>query len=634
MFTSDDFWRIFNLLQDGTDDAELDINTKILAESEKGKVRNFVHNILDQTCHMSNDYKRLRGFLISWYASHRTITSTQKNISDVYSIPSDHVSELMKSFGFDYGLNLVPLRNKVNLFLDLVNLYKKKGTPEALADILDYFGFSDADIIEYWLQKDDNDELKFMGRNVRRSASGSTTLLEEDISFENMTQDDPHWMMTEQQVLEAVENNEINLPSKSPYFSLSSIFIMVRLQAAAAIIARAVQEEYNRHVVNGLEIFKNISIKSFSGIFSLLEIYLAILYVFERMFGLVNTSDTIYSCYDGTVQWSTGSPPTLINLDALMTEYETLVSTPPVDRDDRKAKLQTLLNNWTRPSSSHFITGSGDAESILNAINPSFKSEIDLWFTQQEEDFLILYLVGALDKWIRVNVDSKIPSWTVTLLGFGFREEVSDIIEFFKPYRARLAFLDTAYSINDPLANSVRLDEGDLELVLYEYITDNYDVPDDELHTVVYQYVTDNFQLGCAGDLYYDIGALYDLVGCWADTMDYVIDQIITDTVQPTEEVNTEIEWTYDGDYPRGVQGPMMWDMGGSFDTPVQAPIVDDRDHLEIVVWPPFPEEEITVTFSDFIRGEAGPTQWDQGHNFDTPMQAGVCDDRDDVRII
>lgn len=172
MFTPDDFWRIFRVLKDSSDiDPALDLNTKMLAESEQQTSKQFFLGTIDQVAHLSDDYKRLRSFLIDWYASHKTIVSTQKHISDVYSLPNNHVNELIRSFGFTYGLNLVPLRNKVNMFLDLVNLYKKKGTPEALADILDYYGFTDADLVEYWLQKNNSGDLIFRGHLVRKSAT-------------------------------------------------------------------------------------------------------------------------------------------------------------------------------------------------------------------------------------------------------------------------------------------------------------------------------------------------------------------------------------------------------------------------------------------------------------------------------
>ncbi len=630
MFTSDDYWRIFRLLKDGYEDPRLDSNTKVLAESEQSTAKSLFTNTIDQNCHMTNDYKRLRSFLNDWYASLRTLTSTQKNISDVYSLPSEQVNELIQSFGFDYGLNLVPLKNKANLFLDLVNLYKKKGTPEALADVLDYFGFSDADIIEYWLEKNNADQLIFKGHNIRRSAAGSTTLLDEDVSFSNMTDDDPHWMMSEDEVRTGVANNSINLPSKSPYFSLSSIFYMGRIHASSAILNRVVQEEYERHVTNGLDLFKNITVKSMSGTYSVLETYLATLYSFQKMFGSTSSSDQYFSCYDGSIQWSGGSPPTIINLDQKITEYEYLISTTPISRDDRTSRLQTFIDDWSRPSSSNFLSSPTDAETILTAINPSFKNECDLWFAQQEESFLVMYLIGSLDNWLRVNVDSGIPSLVVTVLGFGFREEVSKIIEFFKPYRARLAFLDTAYSINNPLTESVILDDSDMELSIWQYITDTYDSVTDEVHEVIYQTITDNFNMGCAGALYYDIGGVYDVIGCWNDDVDIELIQSIVDTVTVTDTLVTGFDETIN-DYPRGIQGPAMWDVGGSFDAVAQTPIVND--HVDIIIWPPEADEEITLEFRDNVRGEQGPSMFDIGNSFDSPVQAPVADDHDNIVI-
>lgn len=592
MFTPDDFWRILRVLKDSTDiDPALDLNTKMLAESEQQTSTQFFLGTIDQVAHLSDDYKRLRTFLIDWYSAHKTITSTQKHISDVYSLPSEHVDELIKSFGFNYGLNLVPLRNRVNMFLDLVNLYKKKGTPEALADILDYFGFSDADIVEYWLQKNSTGQLIFKGHLVRRSAKGSTALLEEDISFYEMTHLDPHWLLTESQTEALIAQNKVNLPSKSAYFSLSSLFSMYKLEAVIAIVSRIIQDQYVRKIINGLDLPSDIQIKGNIGNdVSLLEIYTAIIYVFERMFGTNPTSDLSFFCYNGTVDYNADDPPSPINLNTIVVEYEDLMSGPPSDRDDRKTKLSTYISNWTRLLTTNiFDTGAGAAETILTSINPGLKDECDSWFLQNEEDYLISYLIGTLDQWIRSSIDSQTPSLVVTILGFGFRKEVSKIINFFKPYRAKLAFLDISYPLKNPLAESVRLDDTE-EVDVYQSHIDQLEF----LDTFIIPYMDLSFTDFATGVCFhssyytkYDIGSYYDEILYYCDFLDIIYESDFEDTIS-TSDVFYFSEDKEFSDWPRGTHPTEFWDTGGYFDVPVQAPIVTDHDNLDIIATPPY----------------------------------------------
>jgi hypothetical protein len=480
------------------------------------------------------------------------------------------------------------------MFLDLVNLYKKKGTPEALADILDYYGFTDADLVEYWLQKNNSGDLIFKGHLVRKSAIGSTTLIDEDVGFNTMTQDDPHWMLTESQINNLITQNKINLPTKTSYFSLSSVFLIYKLEAAMAILSRIVQDQYERKIVNGLELPQDIQIKGEVGyIVSLLEVYTATIYTFERMFGVNPTNDLNFLYYNGTIDYTLYDPPSPGNLDTIAVEYESLVLTPPASRADRTLKLDTFVNNWTRPVSTNiFNTGSGVAESILSSINPTLKDECDSWFIQGNESYLVTYLIGTLDNWIRTKINSQTPSMVVTILGFGFREEVNKIIKFFKPYRARLAFLDTSYSLRNPLTESIRIeDDGDnLHVLVQQTHSEQLEFLDDVLTDVYLTFEDIATGTDCIVNIYptYDFGWHYDEFIMFCDLLELTIWSDFEDSVEVTDVLITS-QKSQVSDLPRGLQGPAMWDSGNYFDTPVQAPIVNDFDNLVIIPSPPYP---------------------------------------------
>ncbi len=634
MFKIDDLWKILNYLKDGTADPDLHQLTRTLATSEKEIVSSFFENVLDQTSFSSEDYRRLRGFLIDWYASLRTIVTTQKEASkDAYAIPDDHLSELFRSFGFTIGLNLVPLTTKANLFLDLVDFYKRKGTPETLGDVLDYYGFSETDLIEYWLLLDDFGTPVFRGESVRLAAAGSTILLDTDVSFDRMTEDDPHWMLTENRILTLVQQNKINLPSKTPYFSLSSIFYLHKTISALAIMNRVVQDQYDRWD-NGLSLPQNVAVKNLGEVVSLLEAYLAAIYIFEKIFGYVDPTLSVnHLCYDGTVEYIS-DPPVPVNLETLAAAFAIDTGTILTGRDDRDSKLASFNDTWTRPISQSFLgSAPGLAEGLLQSINPVLKDICDSWVTSGDQSFLITYLLGTLDIWVRLNVDSQVPSLTITTLGLGFRSEVESIVNFFKPYRARLAFIDTSFSIQDRLRESFLID-------FHQYMTVRQDAtsifatPSESLEQIVTQYLRSGITLGCAPsgwDTYDDIG-VYDTVHYVCDELDATLIQthtsdpvIITDDIDQTIVVDPLEE-----EYPRGLGGPMMFDMGNDFDELVPNPIVEDYVDIQVTDY----IVELPPVAPDYIRGPQGPTMFDIGNEFDQEVQAPVVDDSVDITVI
>jgi len=208
MFTLDDFWKIFEVIKGEDEVSDFSEIIKSIAKSEKGKATRLFSNTLDQVSFSSNDYLKFRNFLINWYSSLKTITSIQSNISDPHALPNDHLDELFRSFGFSYSSNILSLpssqyvvnQSKVNLFLDLVNLYKIKGTPASIIKVLSYYGLTDLDIFEFWLEKKSKSDLIFRGKIISQN-----TLYKDDyiIPFESMVTDDPHWMLTKEQILQS-----------------------------------------------------------------------------------------------------------------------------------------------------------------------------------------------------------------------------------------------------------------------------------------------------------------------------------------------------------------------------------------------------------------------------------------------
>ena len=243
MFTVQDFINIFKYLKGETVDT-LDSNLKIQAESERTKARSLFENTIDQLCFASDDYKRMKEFLIVWYASHRTIAASQQQAPDVFGMADAHLDELFRSFGFNYSDELEAFASKATFFLDLVNLYKVKGTPQGLIQVLNYYGITDLDLFEFFLRKDDSGELIFRPTKVTPNVPGEKIIPTTDILFTALTHDDPHWMMTRTDVDNLIAQNAIALPSKSPYFALRPKFKLFDLLLPLSIVQRFVQDQY------------------------------------------------------------------------------------------------------------------------------------------------------------------------------------------------------------------------------------------------------------------------------------------------------------------------------------------------------------------------------------------------------
>lgn len=450
MYTLDDFLKILRSLS-GESVPTLDGNLKILSESERVSSRLLFEKTMDQICFASDDYKRLRKFLIDWYAAHKTLTSSQREISDLFSSPEAAIDKLLESFGFDFPTDTLSFLSKVYFFLDLVNLYKIKGTPVAIERVLEYFGFRDVDIAEYLLQKDENGNLVFRPVLINEPSIGELVVDWNDIAYSGMIVNDPHWMLSESQITTLINQNTIALPSKSPYFALLPKFYLQDIYVAMAIISRKVQDQFSEWQTTGTITERDIRLSKLGYSVSLLELVLACGYTFIRHFNAdPSTTDTKFLCYNG---------PSLDDIPAIVEQFNELKQ-HPITRAAREANLQTYWNLFTRDMSTNFLTDKDYPAYYLNLINSTLKETIDDWFDSAKDDVLLAYLLRDLSDWILANIGFDFPRLVNVVLGDLSFIDIWDIINFFKPYRARLIGMQYAYIIDDKLLNSFLMSDS------------------------------------------------------------------------------------------------------------------------------------------------------------------------------
>lgn len=451
MINFEDFVRILDFIKEGTHDQKLDNVWRSLAQSEKQVALQFFQETIDQNSFATDDYKRLRKFFIDWYAAIRTISKQQQNSNDAFALPDSHLSEMMKSFGYTVALDIVPLENKASFFLDLVNFYKKKGTVETIIDILDYYGFTDSDIVEYWLVKNSSGDLVFRPQTVRKSSVASTVLLLNDINYNTMTKNDPHWMYTDSQIDNSILNNKINLPSKTPYFSFSSAFRLQDMNAVAALTSRVIRDQYADWLAgNPLPI--HTSVYRIGTPASLLEIYLATIYIFEEVYGTWASTnlDSKYWYYTGPIEYTSTHPKMPLYLDDIYSSFKDLLVPRPQTRQEIKNLEEAILNTWTDDQANNILDVTQHmAGPILQSLGSQLYVECEQFLLQGTGSTLLNYLLISIGRWMKTNISTKVPNLVVTTLGFSFKQEIIKIIKFFKPFRARFSFFDGVFITED-----------------------------------------------------------------------------------------------------------------------------------------------------------------------------------------
>jgi len=458
-FNINDFWKILSVIQGGTTD--LTDAIEAIAKAEKTTAEKLFSNIIDQPAYNTQDYQRMRGFLRDWYASNRTLVTYQSNISDVYQMPNDQLDDLFQSFGYNLSSSLRnPVTNdapveKVNFFLDLVNLYKIKGTSQALISVLQYYGVTDVDIYEMSLQFEDRatkniHDLIFKGKVITGTTGDTSPIY---LPYDLLTLEDPHWLQTEAQIRQLYTKTNINFPSQSPYFAVKPLFDEEAMDAATGMLARKIQDQYVVWQAAGFppeDITPTLPQDSVITITgdqcSALTLYLSCIYIFNKDYNVGSPAD-IFVCYDGTSTDST----------IILNEFRTLTGSAS-SRSDWLNRWYTYLDQFTRDIGDNFLQDHNDAEIVLSILNPTVKANLDSLVDSHST--ILGTLLNDLGEWVRNNISYGFINMSYILFGIdSLFTRLSDVINFFKPYRARLIPLESI-EFSNRLFNSIIIEDS------------------------------------------------------------------------------------------------------------------------------------------------------------------------------
>jgi len=450
----DYFWQIFNAV--AGEPSTVTESTNAIAKSDRTKVESYFSNVIDQFTFETADYNRLRKFMIDLFASFRTQSSVSLQSSDPHALTNSNLDELFRSMGYGLssslrGFDENPLEQKVQFFLDLVNLYKVKGTPQSLVDVLQYYGVTEVDIYEFFLKKDAPGSLFFDGKAVAGTTVNPSGI---GIPYNNLTSTDPHWLYTAQQILQLDQLNKINLPSKTPYIGVQPT---VNLEGAEmSIIERHVQDQYDSWQSTGIIPPPNAEVTYTGETVSLLELYLACIYMFNDLYDQGADSPYIppptdprarFMCYDGTNE---------DNEVQVIAEYDALTKAKVETRDQLRIRYYQHLDLFSRQVQRNFLVDENTAGVVLNTINPSLKAALD----SAGEPIAVLYsLLKDLALWVRANIGFGFVNFGFILFGIQeFFKDLKPVIDFFKPYRARLLLLESL-QVRNRLFNTIVVED-------------------------------------------------------------------------------------------------------------------------------------------------------------------------------
>lgn len=465
MFSTQDFLDLMKYFKSGetqTGVRFLDPKLIISAEDSKAKATTLFSDTIDLVCHDTDDYQRLKLFFISWYASLRTFNGIMQRASDVYSLPEDHLNHLINSFGFVDGLEKLSKTNKVDFFYSLVDLYKIKGTPECLGRVLSFFGITDIEILEYNLQYDNEYNLVFRPHKVITSTDFVTSTI--DVEFNEMVGLDPHWLLTANQVNELFRNNKIAFPSKSPYYAIRPIINLSGKSGtipSLAILYRIIQDTYLEYN-SGKTIEKDFFLESLKIYVSNLDLYLGIIYLINLLhYREHDSTDLSFLIYNGDLKTDDGN----YDFEAIRNLYESLTTRSylneitgeriPYDSTGVQQLKIEFDENFSRVRTTSFLTEFNTARDILAITYPDFKLLIESYWEEGKGENLLKHLLIDLSTWMKINISPLSVDLASLMLGFAALEFLEDVINFFKPYRARMAVGENVYIFNNSVEDGI-----------------------------------------------------------------------------------------------------------------------------------------------------------------------------------
>lgn len=453
----------------------LDYKYKQIGYSEKQKVVELFETIIDQPAFMTNDHKRLRKLLIDWYSAHRTTVTHTIESLDPHSMASESLNEMIRCFGFPYPHKIVTSNLKAQFILDIVELYKKKGTPAVLVQALQtYFGLNSIVLSEWWIHRNGiTGDFYAKTHPVLPRTSRTDERLIQQLPYDIFIRNKPLWMLTEEKLRELYDECVISLPSITTYISMNGTLNILEINVALSILNRKIQESYEFWLSTGT-LNENLYLSRLTSVCSLLSLVLGITYLFDSQH---SSSDPKYQFYNGfftplDVEDAEGNRDDIddVEYSHILDEYDH-INIRPTTKAQKEELLEERFDKFTEVGSTQSVTTAlADAGTYLEQIQPEFKAELDeVIVNGGDTDTLIETLLGDLDFYMINNMEIIDFPISYLVIGAPIEEHLKDVIDFFKPYHTQLRDFTSILSFDDPLGDS-QLEYDELDKIAIDEI--------------------------------------------------------------------------------------------------------------------------------------------------------------------
>lgn len=502
MITQEDFFQILDFLRDNEDVGELSPEIRQLALNSKIQAETFFSKVLDCAAYNSDDYNRLRGLIIDWYASLKTFQDLGKGTTDAFSLPGTLLNYSLQNFGMKYGSGIQDITDKALFLYNLCELYKIKGTPQSLKSAIEFFGLYDIQIYEWWLYHDEVlDKLFIKSSYVDLGGIVPETVPVRVVPYEYVLLDG-HWWYQEQNVIDIHKGGStpLRLPSITPFFSVTATAKLSTLFSTYSIISREISDQWYYFLDEGtIEPERSIYFDYFGGSISVLELILSISHIYNNWTSRTQGSDDLYYVhYSGDET----------EYDIIIDEYNELIKRPS-SRDDQSYKLSQYYQKFTALQADSFIKGIEDVENKLQQINPDLKTWLDERISLSDHEETLDQALQELDGFLKLEIGLQAVSFLNWSLGRE-RDDIEKVINVFKPEKARLFEFNLLYAIDNPLEFSINLD-SDLLWAIANYNIDNQvrQSLNSSLFTRIYHYMAPHMVPTLRST--YDCGLYYDI---------------------------------------------------------------------------------------------------------------------------
>jgi len=205
---------------------------------------------------------------------------------------------------------------------------------------------------------------------------------------------------------------------------------------------------------------------------------------------------------------------------------------------------------FTREKSSNFLQTKDSAGEVLKIINVDLYNYLNAHFINGDNTILISLLIDLGD-WIKNFIGPNYINIAYVVLGLViFIKDIGDIVNFFKPYHARMKSLELI-DINNKLTESIRLDDNlknvDSIDPIVDYCTADGDLLDStsliNCGNLICPDSTSSFCWGYRRDTY-DCGSYYDIGVCW-DNEIIICEDLILDGVYCLPDGTAAIDYGY-----------------------------------------------------------------------------------------